>query len=89
MTEERKNHIFEFHPDIKLHFSKITEVLENPNEIRKSKHDPEVLLFYRYFSNIKEGKYLTVVVKINKRSFILTCYLTDKILTGERIYGKK
>jgi len=72
LTQERKNHIFEFHPDIKEYFSKIPQVLKEPDQIRKSKHDPKVLLFYKYFVNIKGGKYLTAVVKINKRNFILT-----------------
>jgi len=89
LIPERKNHIFEFHPDVKAHFAKVSKVLESPDQIRKSKYDPEVLLFYKYFANIKEGKYLTVVVKIDKRSFILTSYLTDKIITGEKIYEKK
>lgn len=89
LTQERKRHIFEFHPDVKEYFSKIPNILKDPDEIRKSKHDPEVLLFYKYFANIKGGKYLTVVIKINKRNFILTGYLTNKIITGEKIYGKK
>lgn len=89
LTSERKTHILEFHPDLKAHFLKISEVLENPDQIRKSRHGPEVLLFYKYFANIRGGKYLTVVVKADKRNFILTSYLTDKIITGTKIYGKK
>ena len=46
-------------------------------------------LFYKYFANIKGGKYLAVVVKINKRNFILTSYLTDKTITGKKIYEKE
>ena len=89
LTQERKDHILEFHPDLKVHFSKIPKVLEDPDQIRKSKHDPKVLLFYKYFANIKGGKYLAVVVKINKRNFILTSYLTDKTITGKKIYEKE
>jgi len=87
LTEERKNHIIEYHPDIKPHLFKIPNALKHPDQIRKSRHNPEVLLFYKYFANIK--KYLAVVVKIDKRNFILTCYLTDKIKTGEKIYEKQ
>ena len=89
LTAERKSHIFEFHPDIKPHFSKIQQVLQDPDEIRKSQHDPEALLFYKHFVEIKKGKYLTVVVKVNERSFVLTCYLTNKILTDKKLYEKK
>lgn len=89
LTIERENHIVEYHPDVKDYLPKIQEVLKNPDQIRKSKHDPKVLLFYRYFSNIRGGKYLVVVAKINERNFVLTAYLTDRILTGKKIYEKK
>lgn len=89
LTCERKKHIVEYHPDVQRHFVKIKEVLECPDEIRKSRHDSKVLLFYKYFANIKNGKYLVVVVKTNKRNFVITCYLTDKIKTGQKIYDKK
>ncbi len=31
-----------------------------------------------------EGKYISVVFKINTRNFILTVYITDKIKAGEK-----
>ncbi len=58
------------------------EVLAQPDEIRQSNHDPEVLIFYRYFANIGTGKYFAVIVKHNERNFILTTYLTNQMLTG-------
>lgn len=89
LSDERKNHIFEYHPDVRNYFDKIGEVLGNPDEIRKSRHDAKVLLFYKFFVNLKKEKYLVVVVKINERNFILTYYFTDKIKTGEKIYEKR
>jgi len=89
LTQERQKHIFEFHPDVNPYFSRIEQVLEAPSEIRSSRHNPEVLLFYKYFADIKSGKYLAVVVKTNQRNFILTCYLTDKIITGQKIYEQR
>ena len=89
LTQERANHIFEFHPDVKPYLSGIAATLTNPDEIRRSKHDIEILLFYKkFFIKNRRRKYLAVVVKVNERNFVLTCYLTDKILTGEKIYGK-
>ena len=85
LTPERKNHILEFHPDIRLYFNNIRNVLMEPDEIRRSKYDYQVLIFYKYFKRIKKGKYLAVVVKKNRRNFILTSYLTSKILSGEKI----
>ncbi len=55
---------------------KVKTILFNPDEIRKSKSDPKVYLFY-----LREGKYYyTVVVKhLNGDGFIITAYITDKV----------
>ena len=82
LTLERKNHIFNFHPDFKPYFSKIEEILISSDVIRQTKEDKNVLIFYKYYQNILDGKYIAVVVKINQRNFILTAYLTKKIKTG-------
>lgn len=84
LTSERKNHIFLFHPDLKPYFEEVKDVLLEPNEIRISKSDPKVLLFYKFFDTILDGKYIMVAVKSNGRWFILTSYLTNKILSGEK-----
>lgn len=84
LTEERKQHILDFHPDLKPYFNKISEVLNKPDEIRRSNEDKNVLIFYKFYDNILNGKYVAVVTRINKRNFILTSYLTDKIKTGEK-----
>ena len=83
LTKERLSHIFEFHPDLKPFFDKLQETLIEPDEIRISNYDRDVLLFYKFYDNILNGKYFAVVVKINERNFILTAYLTDLIMTGE------
>lgn len=57
LTSERKEHILTFHPDLKPYFSKLRNVFTRPEEIRISKSDPQVLLFYKYFDKIKGGKY--------------------------------
>jgi len=84
LTEERKDHLLEEHPELLEHFGKLKGVLLNPDEIRISKTDPQVLLFYCYFAKIKSGLYITVVIKINKRNFILTAHMTDKVKMGEK-----
>lgn len=90
LTFERKKHILTFHPDLRPYFLKLKDVFTKPAEIRISKSDPEVLLFYRYFAKIKEGKYIVGVVKINNRSFVLTAYFSDSKLSGEKYeYEKK
>ena len=84
LTTERKNHIFLFHPDLKPFFGQVKNVFTQPDEVRISKSDPKVLLFYKYFDTILGGKYISVTVKTNGRWFILTSYLTNKILSGEK-----
>ena len=88
LTSERKEHILLFHPDLKPFFGQLKNVLTQPHEVRISKSDPEVLLFYKFFDTILGGKYITVTIKTDGRWFILTSYLTNKILSGEK-YEKK
>lgn len=88
LTIERKDHILTFHPDLKPYFSKLKQVFLEPDEIRISQSDPDVLLFYLYFAKVKGGKYIVGVVKSNGRSFVLTAYFSNRILSGE-IYEKK
>lgn len=88
LTSERKKHILAFHPDFKPYVHKLKKVLLEPDEMRVSKEDPAVLLFYKYFANIRAGKYIVGVAKISSRSFVLTAYLTNSKLSGKK-YEKK
>lgn len=87
LTPERKAHILSEHPDLEEYFKKVKPVLLDPDEIRISKTDSTVLLFYKFFAKIKDGLYIAVVMKINHRNFILTAYLTDRIIMGD-LYEK-
>lgn len=64
---------------------KIKETLLNPDKIKRSKHDSEVLLYYRLYEKTPvTKKYLMVAVKVeNGVGFILTSFFTDKIKAGE------
>lgn len=89
LTNERKSHILTAHPELKNYFEKFIDVLKNPDEIRISKIDKKVLLFYKYFATIQGGKYLSITVKIDKRNFVLTAYITDKIRAGVKYETEK
>jgi len=90
LTSERKHHILIFHPELKTHLEKITMVLSEPDEIRYSRLDENVLLFYKFFDKVKDGKYISVTVKTGKkRNFILTAYITDIIRAGEEYETEK
>lgn len=82
LTIERKKHILERHPETENHFNKIASTLIRPDEIRIDSRDSKVLLFYKYFSKIE--KYIVVVIKTNKRNFLLTFYSTYRIKTGKK-----
>src|SRR3989339_53938 len=68
------------HPTLKSQEKSVKLTISDPDEIRLSKRDHMVFLFYR---KIKK-RYLCVVVKqLNERGFIVTAYWTDKIKEGE------
>lgn len=75
-TEERLEHIINFHPEVRLWRKYFTDTLSHPKIIRRSKFDPRVRIFY---SKARNNKYLAIVVKCNERNFILTAYITTKI----------
>lgn len=89
LTEERKNHIAEVHPELKSGLQKLSDVLSAPDEIRISRFDENVLLFYKFFANIKHGKYISIAVKTGDRNFILTAYITDRVRIGEKYETEK
>lgn len=76
LTEERKQHIFTFHPEVQRQSKHFAKTLAEPDAVRRSKHDPNVLIFYQ---SVRAKTHLAIVVKTNQRNFILTAYLTDKI----------
>ena len=65
----------------------IKVVLENPEQIRFSNRSDVILLFYRYFDNIENGKYLVVVVNQTDNE-IKTSYLSHRIKIGRK-YDKE
>ncbi len=65
LTEERQEHIETDHPEMSGQIDKIEETLLNPDAIVRSRTDPDVELFYRYYDNTPvTKKYLCVVVKV-------------------------
>lgn len=64
----------------------VKEALSSPDEIRQSKKDDSVYLYYLY-----KGKFSVCVVcrHLNGEGYIITAYMTDRIKEGERIWIKK
>lgn len=89
LTEERWQHIVAEHPIMSEYREKLPTVLADPDYVKRSKRDEDVLLYYRYFTDILDGKFLLVVVKkYPQRSFILTGYVTRSIMKGESVWER-
>lgn len=75
------------HPDLATRLEEVKTALDQPDEIRRSRRDAHVLLFYR-----REGDRLRWVVAVAKRSdgegFLITAYRTDAIKEGERVWPR-
>lgn len=73
LTDERRAHIFAFHPDVARCLSNFADTLANPDITAISVHDSTVIICYRFLARRK--KYLAIVVKIARHPFVLTAYL--------------
>ena len=91
LTEDRKNHLEEDHPEMIDSGSKIKETLQNPDDVKFSNLDSSVELFYKFFEVTLIGaKFLCVVVKnLVVDFFIITAYFTDKKKKGESKWSKE
>jgi hypothetical protein len=71
------------HPNIEKRLEEVKSCLASPQQVRSSKHDTAVYLFYR-----RSGPYhLCVVVKwLNGDGFVVTCYVTDAVKEGAQIW---
>ena len=85
LTAERWLHVLAAHQELHALENLIPEALQKPDAVVRSIYDPQVRLYYKQFSHIWHGKYL-VVVKLNRRHFMLTAYITDKIKGGTRVW---
>jgi len=66
--------------------SEVKETLIEPDEIRKSKKDLSVYLYYRKY----EEHFVCVLVKhLNGEGFIITAYLSDNVKKGDTIWKRK
>ena len=71
--------------------TEIERVLQSPAEVRVSRSDSTVKLFYEFYARTRVGaKWLCVVVKyLSDDAFVVTAYLTDQLKIGETIWPKK
>lgn len=89
LTENRLEHILT-RAEMAEQEEKIRETLLTPDRIKKSKHDTDVLLYYKLYEQTPvTKKYLLVAVKVEDgEGFILTSFFTDKAKAGETLWEK-
>jgi hypothetical protein len=74
------------HPVMLGREADVQEVLRNPDEIRLSKKDPRVYLFYK---PERVGRWVCAVTKrLNGEGFLITAYPTDAVKEGEPIWHR-
>lgn len=90
LTDERLAHILQ-HPEMAGLEDEVMRALRSPMEVRMSRTDEEVRLFYAFYTQTSVGgKWLCVVVRYSSDdAFTITAYLTDKLKVGESVWPKK
>jgi hypothetical protein len=94
LTEERKKHIAQNHPDLLPQYEdRIAVVLNDPDQVRVSERFKNAHLFSKWFDNIRGGKYIVVVVIAEDwpvdRHWIVTAYITRRLSGGKIEWQKK
>lgn len=88
LTDERVRHIAERHPDlIPEHQYRLAETLAQPDQIRRSNRFEGARLFSRWYTDIRNGKHVVVVVvserEPGERHWIITAYIARSLAEGE------
>ena len=80
LTDERLEHILDFHPDVRPCLRNFVETLDHPEQIIVSVHDKDAVICYRYLR--RRRRFLAIVVKTGAHPFIVTAYLARKVKKG-------
>jgi len=88
LSDERESHIAITHPDLlPQYLNQIEQTLAEPDEVRRSTRMNAARLFSRWFTDVREGKYVVVVVVSEiapaTRNWIITAYMARRLARGE------
>lgn len=88
LTEERERHIAERHPDLlPEQRDRIAETLARPDQVRRSARFGSARLFSRWYTDLRQGKHVVVVVVSDpdpaERHWIITAYMARKLAEGD------
>jgi len=76
----------EKHPAMKGRELEVKSALESPNEVRQSKSDVSVLLFYK--TEALKRWVCAATKRSDEEGFLITAYPTDAIKEGTKIWPK-
>lgn len=74
------------HPVMAGRESSVKLALESPDEVRQSRIDPKVLLFYK--AEAARRWVCAVAKQADEEAFLVTAYPTDAVKEGIRIWPK-
>ena len=84
MAEQWEKIVTFKHPVMSGRERDIQGTLESPEEIRRSRKDPSVYLFYR---TERPKRWLCAVAKkLEGEGFLITAYVTDAVKIGESVW---
>lgn len=86
LDAEHRRHILADHPEVRPYLHRLGEVFRAPEWVKRSRRNPHVRLYYRFYPEIFDGKYLLGVARIGSPSIVLTCYITDMMRQGELLW---
>ena len=72
------------HPIMKGKEEIVKDVLQLPDEIRQSKIDKNVFLYYKQFDKL----YCVGVKHTEREGFIITAYITNKVKEGDVVWTR-
>ena len=72
------------HTDLADKMEQVKDALGDPDEVRQSKSDAAVLLFYRG----QKPRFICAVVKTGDSAFLITAYQTNTMKTGDLVWQK-
>lgn len=90
LSEDTWEHIREGHPEVPI--EDIKWALEDPDEVRRSNSNPEVVRLYYRLREALKGKvrFRVVVVKLlNEGNYIITAYTSSSIKLGDEVFKKQ
>ena len=85
---DHRRHILSEHPEVRPYLSRLAEVFRSPDWVKRSRRRPQVYLYYRFYDDVFDGKYLLGVAALGQRPMVLTYYVTDSVKQGELLWPR-